>query len=136
MDKPSKCSTCHKRFLMVGNLKRHNKAFHSTNRTNFSFLLFQCWHCHSTYARLEIAKKHAYNKHGDIEKKPRKTTTDNPRWKPEIFKLGPWNPHPEARPKTRTVYTINIPSISNESHINMIKRKKRINRLTLYIPLR
>ncbi|MCG8078473.1 MAG: C2H2-type zinc finger protein [Candidatus Thiodiazotropha taylori] len=130
MEKPFTCSTCHKKLSTIGNLRRHNEAFHSSNRVKF-----QCWHCPNTYARQESARKHAYIKHGDTERKTVKTTTGNPRWKPEIFKPGPWNPPPEARPKSGTVYKIQIPPASEQSHINNIKQQRRISRVNPYIPL-
>lgn len=130
MEKPFTCSTCHKNLSTIGKLRRHNEAFHSTSR-----IKYQCWHCHNTYVRQESARKHAYNKHGDTERKTVKTTTGNPRWRPEIFKPGPWNPPPEARPKFGTVYTIQIPPASEQSHINNIKQKRRTSRFNPYIPL-
>ena len=130
MEKPFTCSTCHKKLSTIGNLRRHNEAFHSTSR-----IKYQCWHCHNTYVRQESARKHAYNKHEDTERKTVKTTTGNPRWRPEIFKPGPWNPPPEARPKFGTVYTIQIPPASEQSHINNIKQKRRTSLFNPCIPL-
>ena len=72
---------------------------------------------------------------GTRKDKTVKTTTGNPRWRPEIFKPGPWNPPPEARPKSGTVYTIQIPPAPEQSHINNIKQKRRTSRFNPYIPL-
>ena len=69
-------------------------------------------------------RKHAYNKHGDTERKTVKTTTGNTRWRPEISKPGPWNPSPEARPKSRTVLYTNSASIGTESHQQHLTKEK------------
>ena len=130
MEKPFTCSTYRKNFSTVGNLRRHNEAFHLTNRTKF-----QCWHCHSTYTRLETARKHSFNKHGDAERRTVKVSTQNPWWTPEIFKPGPWIPTPETRPKMGTVYNINITAKLDQSQIDKIKKWKMRSRLDPYIGL-
>lgn len=131
MEKPFSCGTCHKKFSTINNLRRHNEAFHSKDRTKY-----QCWHCTRTYARVETARKHALKVHGDNEQKPIQIKTQNKRWKPEIIKPGPWVPPPEARQRNGTVYKITVRSgPSEESHINKIKQKRRYSRLDPYIPL-
>ena len=129
MEKPFKCSTCGKHYVNLGNLTRHNQAVHRPNMTKF-----QCWHCPNTYKRKESARKHCLKVHGDIQQQTLKLPCQNPNWKPEITKPGPWIPPPEARPKKlSTIYKINIQD--NRSQINKIKERKRTSRLSTYIAI-
>ena len=48
---------------------------------------------------------------------------------------GPWNPPPEARPKSGTVHTIQILPAWEQSLINNIEPKRRTSRFNPYIPL-
>lgn len=131
MDKAFSCGTCHKKFVNISNLRRHNEAFHSQNRTKY-----ECWHCSKLYARIETARKHTIKVHGTTEHQPIQLKTKNKRWKPEIVKPGPWVPPPEARQRSGTVYKVTIRTgQTEESHISNINKIRRQSRLNTYIPL-
>ena len=112
----------------MGNRRHHNEVFHQADRTRQ-----QCWHCNKTFARLETAKKHAQNVHGDTEPRPCSKTNNK---EPTLDTRNPgtqtMDPPPEARP--RTVHQIYVPVPNNETgHINKIKQKPGISSLDPYI---
>ena len=95
----------------------------------------KCNHCNNTDARLETARKHALNKHGDTQRRMVKLTTQNPWWEQdgETRTMGPpsrsqtkdrdslqnqhtqiwWQPHQQDQAKKNNMLTGLVHSNNN-----------------------